>query len=90
MLEAAAPLIRAEAEAKLAMVREYRVFIAEEDDEIILSGWCAESIGCLFQRNYDAGRGVTLGALIDAALEHEGEQGERAHARVAEINGEAP
>ena len=72
-----------------AFVRQYRVLAGQEDPEVVLIGWCAEAIGCLFQRTFDGtGLGVTLGELTDAAAEHEGEQGERAHAYLAEINGE--
>jgi hypothetical protein len=76
-----------EGESREAFVRRYRV-VVDEDGEIQLIGWCAEAIGCLFHRAYDQIQGVTLGELIDAATEHEGEQGERAHAYLAEINGE--
>jgi hypothetical protein len=76
-----------EGECREDFVRQYRV-VVDEDGEIQMIGWCAEAIGCLFHSAYDQIQGVTLGELIDAAAEHEGEQGERAHAYVAEINGE--
>ena len=71
--------------AKLAALREYRVLVDEDGERVVLLGWCAEGIGCLFQRSYDGGRGVTLGVLLDAATEHEGTQGEEAHVHVAEM-----
>jgi transcriptional regulator with XRE-family HTH domain len=77
-----------EAPDRAAMVREYRVLVSEEDPEVVLIGWCAEAIGCLFQRTFDGIGGVKLGELIDAAAGHEGELGERAHAYIAKINGE--
>jgi len=79
---AVAVAAREQAGAKLAALREYRALVDEDGEQVILIGPCAEGIGCLFQRNYDR---PTLGQLIDAAAEHEGEQGERAHAHVAEM-----
>jgi hypothetical protein len=85
MIEAVAPLIAAASEAKLAALREYRTLVDEDGEQVILIGPCAETIGCLFSRNYDS---PTLGTLIDAAAEHEGGQGEQAHAHVAEMAAE--
>jgi hypothetical protein len=66
-------------------VREYRVLIDEDGEQVVLIGPCAETIGCLFHRSYDS---PTLGQLIDAATEHEGEQGKHAHAHLAEMAAE--
>ena len=67
----------------LAAVREYRIYIDYDGDGIRMHGPCAETIGCLFGRLFDAYPGmredIGLGQLIDAALEHERDK-ERMHA----------
>jgi len=73
----------AELREKLAVVREYRVYVDEDGDGIRMHGPCAETIGCLFGRLFDAypamHEDVGLGHLIDAALEHERDK-DRLHA----------
>lgn len=67
----------------LAAVREYRIYIDEDGDGIRLIGPCAETVGCLFNRCFDAypsmHEDIGLGHLIDAALEHERDK-EQLHA----------
>lgn len=67
----------------LAAIREYRIYIDEDGGGIRMHGPCAETVGCLFGRLFDAypsmREDIALGQLIDAALEHERDK-ERLHA----------
>ena len=73
--------------AALGPLADYRVYV-DEDGDVQLAGPCAETIGCLFGRSFASDGGVPLGKLIEAAVEHEGEQGAKAHAYLAKIESE--
>lgn len=68
---------------RLAAVREYRIYVDEDGDGIRMHGPCAETIGCLFGRLFNAypsmREDISLGQVIDAALAHEREK-EQLHA----------
>jgi hypothetical protein len=74
----------------LAAVREYRIYIDSDGDGIRMHGPCAETIGCLFGRLFDAYPSMSedtgLGLLIDAALEHERDK-EQLHAAQMQAEG---